>query len=149
MKAKSIKITTIWKFLYWPVVWILIFIPGLIWPVALEGVWLTLSRIVGMILLLFALFYSNSGGRVLARLGHREEHKTFWPDRFMEFGCFACMRHPMHMGLALFPIALALLFGRVLPIVGSGWGKIQQRFLRSGNKGALTLTDFVQSVSVM
>ena len=116
------KITMLWKFLYWPVVWILIFIPGLIWPVALEGAWLPVSRIFGVILLLYALFLSSSGGRVLAKLAHREEHETFWPDRFTEFGLFSCMRHPMHLGLALFPVALALLLGRVLPIVGSGWG---------------------------
>jgi protein-S-isoprenylcysteine O-methyltransferase Ste14 len=116
------KITMLWKFLYWPVVWILVFIPGLIWPVALEDIWLTLSRILGVILLLYALFLSSSGGRVLARFAHRDEHETFWPDRFTEFGFFSCMRHPMHMGLALFPVALALLLGRVLPIVGSGWG---------------------------
>lgn len=116
------KITMIWKFLYWPVVWILIFIPGFIWPESLAGYWVTVSRILGMLLLFYALFLSSSGGRTLARLAHREEHETFWPDRFTTYGLFSCMRHPMHMGLAIFPVALALLFGRVLPIAASGWG---------------------------
>jgi protein-S-isoprenylcysteine O-methyltransferase Ste14 len=91
-------------------------------PLALSGGWLFASRFFGALLLLYSLFLSSSGGRVLARQAHQEAHETFWPDKFTEFGIFGCMRHSMHMGLAIFPVSVALLSGLILPILSSGWG---------------------------
>ncbi len=121
MPRKYKKITMIWKFIFWPIVWIAVFIPGFIWPLTLNGFWMITARIVGILLLFYSLFLSSSGGRVLAKFAHSEAHETFWPDRFTEFGIFGCMRHPMHLGLALFPVAVALLSGLVLAISSSGW----------------------------
>lgn len=119
---KPTKITMIWKFLYWPVVWMFVLIPAFIWPVFLDGAYLIVARIFGMLLLLLSLFLSASGGRTLAKLAHKEEHETFWPDKFTDAGIFSCMRHPMHLGLALFPVALALVSGSVPAILSAGWG---------------------------
>ncbi len=121
-KKKRIKITMVWKFIYWFVVWALIFLPAVLIPISLSGFWLTLSRIAGGVMLIYSLFLSSSGGRVLARFAHQEERETIWPDKFTEFGLFGCMRHPMHMGLALFPVSVALLTGRILALCSAGWG---------------------------
>jgi protein-S-isoprenylcysteine O-methyltransferase Ste14 len=122
MTLKHIKITMLWKFVFWPVVWLLIFLPALIWPVSLDGAWLIVSRIAGVILFSLAMFLTSTGGRTLVRFGHRDSHETVWSDKFTEFGIFKCMRHPMHLGLGLFPLAIALISGLVWGIWGSGWG---------------------------
>lgn len=122
MMWQSRKITMIWKFIYWPFIWLLIFIPAFLWPLSLHGTWKIVSIIAGILLLFCSLFLSASGGRILARLAHSEKHETFWPDKFTDFGIFSCMRHPMHLGLAIFPVAIALISGFVPAICSSGWG---------------------------
>lgn len=114
----------LWKFIFWPVVWILISIPSYIWPISLVGLWLIFARVLGVILFFYSMFLASSGGRTLAKFAHQEAHKTFWPDKFTTFGIFGCMRHPMHLGLALFPISVALISGFVLSIFSSGWGVV-------------------------
>ncbi len=116
------KITMLWKFFYWPLAWLLVFAPGIAWPLALAGIWLMAVQSVGALLLVYALFLSSTGGRTLAKLAHQDAHETFWPDKFTASGIFKCMRHPMHQGLAIFPVAMALLSGRILAIAASGWG---------------------------
>jgi len=116
------KITMLWKFFYWPVVWSLVFVPALVWPESLSGIFRIAAVLAGSILLVLSLLLTSAGGRTLARTGHSEEHKTIWPDRFTEFGIFSCMRHPMHLGLALFPLSVALISGSVAAICSSGWG---------------------------
>lgn len=122
MVWKSMKISRLWKFYFWLVLWLFVFVPAFIWPISLNGIWIVISRIIGILLIVYSLFLTSTGGRSIARFGHLEEHETFWPDKFTEFGIFKCMRHPMHLGLALFPLALALISGLVLAICGAGWG---------------------------
>ena len=123
MVWKFVKIIKkLWKFIFWPILWLFICIPGIIWPVMLDGTLIIISRIAGISLLFYALFLTSTGGRSLARFGHLAEHETYWPDKFTEFGIFKCMRHPMHLGLAIFPLAVALTSGLVLTIWGAGWG---------------------------
>jgi protein-S-isoprenylcysteine O-methyltransferase Ste14 len=76
----------------------------------------------GSILLAISLLLTSAGGRTLAKQGHQKEHETVWPDKFTEFGVLGCMRHPMHLGLALFPVAVALISGSLSAICSSGWG---------------------------
>ncbi len=112
----------IWKFYFWLIVWGISFAPSIIYPVMLTGGWLVISRILGIFLLVFSLFLASSGGRTLARFAHQEAHENFWPDKFTEFGIFGCMRHAMHLGLGIFPLAVALTSGLVFAIAASGWG---------------------------
>jgi len=118
------KISMLWKFYFWPIVWLSIFIPVLAYPILLDGIWLIGSRIIGAIFLILSMFLASSGGRTLAKFAHKDEHKVFWPDKFSTFGIFSCMRHPMHLGLAIFPVAIALLSGYILVIATSGWGVV-------------------------
>ena len=122
MTRKRVKITMLWKFIFWPVVWLFIFLPALFYPVMLPGSWLVFSRIVGAVLVLLSLFLTSTGGRTLARFAHREPRETIWSDQFTQFGIFSCMRHPMHLGLAIAPLSVALFSGLVWAIWGSGWG---------------------------
>jgi len=122
MKKSPFKITMLWKFFYWVVVWALIFAPMLARPATLKGMWMVVARVAGLVLVVYATFLAATGGRTLSRFAHQEAHETFWPDRFTTSGIFGCMRHPMHQGLAIFPVALALLSGRILIIAASGWG---------------------------
>ncbi len=118
----KIKVAKMWKFYFWLFVWSSVFLPSLFYSLMLEGVWLIVSRILGGILLVCSLLLASSGGRTLAKYAHKEAHETFWPDKFQRVGIFNCMRHPMHLGLAIFPIAVTLLSGLVLAIFSSGWG---------------------------
>jgi len=153
MRRRSMKITMIWKFVFWPAVWGLIFLPALFWAVSLQGWVLILARIAGSLLLLYSLFLASTGGRTLAKMAHQEAHETFWPDRFTKFGIFSCMRHPMHMGLAIFPVAVAMILGLIAPILASGWGVaaafwfvLQIEEKDALNKFGSTYTDYMQDV---
>ncbi len=112
----------VWKFLYWPFIWLLVFIPALLWPLSLNGIWRICALIIGAFLLTISLSLTSAGGRTLAKLGHQKGRETIWPDKFTDVGIFSCMRHPMHLGLAIFPVALALISGSVPAILSSGWG---------------------------
>jgi len=121
-KTKLKDLKRLWKFYFWLIVWILSFAPAYFFPAKLSGGWLILARVVGAILFLYSLFLTSTGGRTLAHFAHQEAHEHFWPDKFTEYGIFGCMRHAMHLGLAFFPLSLALLSGYVFAIAASGWG---------------------------
>lgn len=122
MLKKLKNISMIWKFYFWPAVWLLVLLPSLEFPILLENIWLIAGRILGVILLIYSMFLVSSGGRTLAKYGHKAEHETFWPDEFSMVGIFSCMRHPMHLGLAILPLSVALISGNVVAIAASGWG---------------------------
>ncbi len=70
-----------------------------------------LSFIAGLLLLRLVLRVSRNTGRTLARYGREGELPRLETNRLVTVGPYACMRHPMHFGLLLFPLALALLLG--------------------------------------
>jgi|GEM_PF-3047151 protein-S-isoprenylcysteine O-methyltransferase Ste14 len=121
MNEKLTDLKRLWKFYFWIIVWAASFAPSLFYTDSLRGGWLLLSRVLGILLLLYSLFLTSTGGRTLARFAHQEGHEHYWPDKFTEFGIFGCMRHSMHMGLAFFPLSLALLSGRIYAIAAAGW----------------------------
>jgi protein-S-isoprenylcysteine O-methyltransferase Ste14 len=122
MLKKLKNMSMIWKFYFWPIAWLLVLLPSLAFPILLENIWLIVARIIGVILLIYSMFLASSGGRTLAKYGHKAEHVTFWPDEFSMVGIFSCMRHPMHLGLAIFPLSVALISENVVAIAASGWG---------------------------
>ncbi|MEA3544048.1 MAG: methyltransferase [Thermodesulfobacteriota bacterium] len=112
----------VWKFLFWPAVWIMILIPGWIWPLYLDGINRLATFFLGFILFAGSMALTAVGGRTLKRFAHRQNSKTFWPDSFTEKGIFGCMRHPMYLGLALLPVSVAMMWGSIPAILASGWG---------------------------
>jgi len=111
----------IWKFLFWPAVWITTFLPGWIWPLYLDGFVHSAAFFLGLILFANAIALTAIGGRTLRHFAHKGNRKTFWPNKFITVGIYGCMRHPMHLGLALLPIAITLMWGSIPAILATGW----------------------------
>ncbi len=56
---------------------------------------------------------SRNTGRYLARKGREGEIPRLETNRLVTDGIYGCMRHPMHLGLMLFPWSFAFLTGSV------------------------------------
>lgn len=69
------------------------------------------SAAFGVILLLLVIRISKNTGRTLARFGRRGKLKRMETNVFVTEGAYKYMRHPMHLGLLMFPLGVALLIG--------------------------------------
>lgn len=112
-----------WKFLYWPVVWLLVFLPSYLLRdigtlTDIFGVWLSL---VGILILAWAFSLHITAGKTLKKIGHTPGHRGIWPNRLVKSGIYSCMRHPEHLGLAIIPFGVALLLNSLVAILSSGW----------------------------
>jgi len=65
----------------------------------------------GLALLWLVMRISRNTGRTLARYGREGDLPRLETNRLVTQGPYGCMRHPMHLGLLLFPLAWALLIG--------------------------------------
>jgi protein-S-isoprenylcysteine O-methyltransferase Ste14 len=70
-----------------------------------------LALVPGVAILWLVVRVSRITGRWLARHGREGELPRLETNRLVTTGPYACMRHPMHLGLLFFPMALALLLG--------------------------------------
>ncbi|WP_457637641.1 methyltransferase family protein [Oceanithermus sp.] len=73
--------------------------------------WHILSATLGLVVLLAVFRVSKVTGRWLARCGRVGDIPRLQTNRLVVAGPYACMRHPMHLGLMFFPLAVALLLG--------------------------------------
>ncbi len=73
--------------------------------------WHVLSAAAGVAVLLAVLRISKVTGRWLARCGREGNIPRMQTNRLVTAGPYACMRHPMHLGLMFFPLSLALIMG--------------------------------------
>ena len=115
----------IWKFLYWPVIWIITLIPPYTYygdKLLIEGPPGLISIILGIILFFYSIILTSIGGRTLKLYGHSSN--TFWPDKLVTTGIYSCMRHPQHLGLMLFPVSLSLLTKSIPVVLSSGWAAL-------------------------
>ncbi len=113
----------LWKFFFWPLVWLLVFWSAHIISDRCDtfnslGLW---SAIAGTIVLCWALALHIVAGKSLKKFGHTEGHTSIWPDRMVTCGIYSCMRHPQHLGLAMIPIGFALLSGSIIAVAACGW----------------------------
>ncbi len=69
------------------------------------------SASLGLILLSFVFKTAAIAGRTLARYGRQGDMPRLQTNRLVTQGIYGCMRHPMLFGLALFPLAIALILG--------------------------------------
>ena len=69
------------------------------------------TLVLGALLLNLVLRASRNTGRWLARHGREGEVPRMETNRLVRSGIYGCMRHPMHLGLLLFPLAVALILG--------------------------------------
>ena len=65
--------------------------------------------VIGVILLVTVLNISRNTGRLLARYGHDKNKARGQINLVVKQGPYAFMRHPMHLGLLFFPLAIALI----------------------------------------
>ncbi|MBU0498844.1 MAG: isoprenylcysteine carboxylmethyltransferase family protein [Gammaproteobacteria bacterium] len=73
--------------------------------------WHLASLLAGAALLKLVFRMSRVTGRALARQGRVGELPRMETNRLVTSGPYECMRHPMHLGLLLFPWAVALIIG--------------------------------------
>jgi protein-S-isoprenylcysteine O-methyltransferase Ste14 len=74
--------------------------------------WHLATLVLGALLLVAVLRASRYTGRLLARMG-RQGHDVQRMDTnvLVTTDVYSCMRHPMHLGLMFFPLAIAFLIG--------------------------------------
>ncbi len=70
-----------------------------------------LSFIVGVLVLFTVISVSRNTGRILAKYGRDGNLPRMETNRLVSEGPYNYMRHPMHLGLLLFPLAFALIIG--------------------------------------
>jgi len=68
-----------------------------------------LSVSFGFLLLLVTLRISKNTGRTLAKYGRKGNIPRLETDTLVTKGIYSYMRHPMHLGLMLFPLSTAFL----------------------------------------
>ncbi len=74
--------------------------------------WLhVIGFIIGLIMLRSVINCSRNTGRLLASLGREGNLPRLQTNKLVTEGYYACMRHPMHFGLLLFPWAIAFIVG--------------------------------------
>lgn len=69
------------------------------------------TLIVGALLLRLVMRSSRYTGRLLARMGREGDVPRMETNKLVTTGIYACMRHPMHLGLLFFPWSGALILG--------------------------------------
>ena len=80
---------------------------------AANPVFHAISFVIGLGLTKLVLNSSRNTGRFLARLGREGDLPRLETNKLVTEGYYACMRHPMHLGLFLFPAAAAFLTGSI------------------------------------
>ena len=103
------------------IVWFILLFGGLIAAVALDlRFFRTLffspsfhivSSFVGLVLLRLVMNASRKTGRLLARKGRVGKLLRMETNRLVTTGIYGCMRHPTHLGLLFFPLAVGLVAG--------------------------------------
>lgn len=80
-------------------------------PLLLNTRWHVASALIGFMLLKLVFTISKTTGRTLARYGRTGDLPRFETNQLVTRGPYACMRHPMHLGLLFLPLAIALIVG--------------------------------------
>ena len=69
------------------------------------------SFLIGVFLLSLVIKTSKNTGRTLAKYGRKGKLKRMETNVLVKQGIYKYMRHPMHLGLFLFPVGIAFLIG--------------------------------------
>lgn len=77
-----------------------------------HNIWFHLGTLLpGLLFLRAVMIISRNTGRYLARHGREGNIPRMTTNRLVTTGIYSCMRHPMHLGLLLFPWSVALIIG--------------------------------------
>ena len=109
------------------IIWILFIFGGLTLGIVLDlryfpkiwhlWQWHLVSFLWGVFLLKIVMTISRNTGRILAKNGREGNLPRMETNRLVKEGPYSCMRHPMHLGLFLFPMAFAFLSGSLSFII--------------------------------
>jgi len=109
------------KAIFWLIVYLFVFITGALSGLKVNGVCYFLMVLLGVGLLLYSFALAAIAGRTLKNFAHKVKGESFIPDKFTSVGIYSCMRHPMHLGIALMPLAFSLIWGNAGALLASGW----------------------------
>jgi protein-S-isoprenylcysteine O-methyltransferase Ste14 len=70
-----------------------------------------ISFVIGLLILLLVIRISKNTGRTLAKYGRKGNIPKMDTNVLVAQGVYKYMRHPMHLGLLLFPLSIAFLIG--------------------------------------
>jgi len=73
--------------------------------------WHIFSFPFGLFLMYLVMKVSKNTGRTLAKFGREGEIARMETNRLVKNGVYKYMRHPMHLGLLFFPLAIAFIIG--------------------------------------
>lgn len=94
------------------------YIDTLYFPLYLTSwIWHILSFILGVFCIKLVLTISRNTGKTLAKYGREGNIARLQTNKLVTKGVYSCMRHPMHLGLFLFPLSFALLVGSISFII--------------------------------
>ncbi len=75
-----------------------------------KNIWFhILCFIIGVFLLFVVMKISKNTGRTLAKYGRKGQIKRMETNILVKEGAYKYMRHPMHLGLLLFPLSIAFI----------------------------------------
>jgi len=69
------------------------------------------SLIIGSLIIALVIRISKNTGRILAKYGRKGNLKRLETNLLVREGAYSHMRHPMHLGLFLFPLSFAFIIG--------------------------------------
>ncbi len=112
-----------WKFVFWLALWISILIADIVFPNIIHNqAFKICSFVSGVVFVAYGLILNAIAGKTLKRFAHFDiKHGINKPDKMLDMGIFSCMRHPAMFGSIFFSIGLALLGGKLMTILWSGW----------------------------
>ena len=101
--------------------WIIMLVGGVLLGVYLDWLWFRrwmtdpifhmATLVPGAFLLRAVLLASRHTGRWLAKIGREGDIPRTETNKLATTGYYSYMRHPMHLGLLFFPLAIALIVG--------------------------------------
>lgn len=106
-----------WRMLVWLVmlvggVWAGLLLDKQLFPYVYSSVVIhIISAFIGLVLLKVVMSISRNTGRTLAKYGREGDLPRMETNRLVTEGVYQYMRHPMHLGLLLFPFSVAFLAG--------------------------------------
>lgn len=71
----------------------------------------SISIFIGLLILVLVMRISKNTGKTLAKYGRKGNLKRMETNVLVKQGAYSYMRHPMYLGLLLFPMSFAFLIG--------------------------------------
>jgi protein-S-isoprenylcysteine O-methyltransferase Ste14 len=79
-------------------------------------------RFAGFLFICYAIILNVLAGRTLKLYAHKQKTEKFTsPDKFVNIGIFACMRHPGQFGNMFLMVGVAMFSGSLSALFWSGW----------------------------